>query len=159
MDSNRSKPKSKDRPTLDSVKLSSTNADTDTANENGDIHALTDTVKLSENYNDDRLGGGLENPAYYGNYLAPYDSPDKDTKPKTSSSSSPYDYIDHEKLKKDDDDFAGDCATLPEDVKGENETNSDRYKRLISSEPDESPDDGYLKSPKRDTVFQFPSAN
>lgn len=164
MDSNRSKPKSKERPKLDSVRSTSDNADTETANENGYIRASTDTVKLSESYNDDRLGCGLENPGYDGTYLAPYDSSDADKKPKTSSSSSPspYDYIDHEKLKKVDEDFdnlVGDYATLPEDLKVEKETNSDRYKRLISSEPEVSPDDGYLKSPKRDQTFQFPSTN
>ncbi|XP_060592575.1 uncharacterized protein LOC132747263 isoform X3 [Ruditapes philippinarum] len=165
MDSNRTKPKTKERPKLDTFNSQEENAK---AEPNGDVRASTDTVKLAENYNDDQLGRGVDNPGYEDSYIAPYDSAEGGTKPKTSSSSpSPYDYIDNEKLKRDDADFeddklAGDYATLPDDGNedGDNDAeNNERYKRFISSEPEDSADDGYLKSPKRDNVFEFPDTS
>ena len=167
MDSNRTKPKSKERPKLDT--FSSQEDGKAKAETNGDIRASTDTVKLAEHYNEDHIGRGVDNPGYEDNYIAPYDSADGEVKPKTSTSSpSPYDYIDNEKLKRDDDAFenenmAGDYATLPDDPDdkdgGHAAEDNERYKRFISSEPEDSADDGYLKSPKRDNTFEFPDVN
>lgn len=160
MDSNRTKPKVKERPTLATFSSPEGNKEL-----NGDIRVSTDTVKLADDYNEDHVGRGVENPGYEGNYIAPYDSAEGETKSKTiSSSSSPYDYIDHEKLKKDDEEFeneklAGEYATLPECADSPNDMEDDRYKRFISSDAEQSPDDGYLKSPKRDKSFEFPDTS
>ncbi|XP_053396764.1 SCO-spondin-like isoform X2 [Mercenaria mercenaria] len=166
VDSNRKKPKSKERPKLDTFNSQEDKGNTEA---NGDVRASADTVKLADNYNEDNLGRGVENPGYDDNYIAPYDSAEGETKPKTSTSSpSPYDYIDNAKLQRDDEDYeneklAGDYATLPDDTEqnvADDTEESDRYKRFISSEPEESPDDdGYMKSPKRDKTFEFPDTN
>jgi hypothetical protein len=164
MDSTRTTNNVKERPKLQTFAPVKAN----TIISNGHISA-SDTVKLSENYSDDNLGFGVENPGYVGSYMTPYD--EKTHKSENSSSTSPYDYIDNDKLQRDDNEFEnldGDYARLPEltdqispDMLASSsaitdESHSERYKRFISSEPEESPDDGYLKSPKRDTQFEFP---
>lgn len=161
VDSTKSKNKPKDRPALGTFKPLPKRKDSEK-----DIIDITlsttdqneDTDSFSEpDYNPDI---GVDNPGYDPMLFNLPSAGQRTDKKETS----PYDYIDHNKLKRDDEEFERNMAsslTHPKtvDLKMEQEPEEERYKKFLprSSEVQVG-EDGYLRSPTRNEKFQFPDS-
>lgn len=200
MDSTKSKDKSKERPSLETFKGRSDNADSGSGKGTSMSSKLVDkedTVDGSGEFNEERDPDlGVENPGYDPTLFTSQDTVGQTDRKETETS--PYDYIDHEKLKRDDEEFeakGGDYLTHPKSVElpeeqeteryvdhdklmrtgkasaasggdspgpaeGQDEQGEERYKRIITRDPEPpTDDDGYLRSPTRNDKFEFPKTD
>lgn len=163
IDSTRSKDRLKERPVLSSFKP---------PNKSHEVDARIDTTlplsaelqnEETDSFTDSdcEFHDGIDNPGYDPTLFGKADG--KVTRDKQESS--PYDYIDHNKLKRDDEEFEkskdADYLTHPKTVDGESdELHGKRYSTFITRDTDPPVDsDGYLRSPTRNEVFVFPDVD
>ena len=159
VDSTRSKNKPKERPHMSTFKA--------TVDDNAIGIPVDKTLPLSNEINDDtvsftdserHLDIALDNPGYEPTLFEVSNSTATTNKKETS----PYDYIDHDKLKRDDaecEQTGTDELTYPKTVDDEPQaSHNGRYQKLIVRDQDPEEDaDGYLRSPSARGVFVFPS--
>ncbi|XP_052807331.1 uncharacterized protein LOC128236487 isoform X7 [Mya arenaria] len=158
MDSTRAKDRPNERPSLETFSASKKSTDSETSLktpetippfENGDVRPFVEP----NHYVDSNPDLGVDNPGYFNATGGEGSSP---------TSKSPYDYIDHDKLKKDDAEFENafdDASSNEFNGYPESQADESHYKRFISSDGSEVANDGYLTSPKRDNTFEFSSPN
>jgi len=122
--------------------------DTPTANVN--VWQPSDTLKPGTS----ELDGAFDNPGYTSGAPGLDDG-------KGTIRSSAYDYIDHDKLKRDDEAFEESMDDYMTDVPSGStsiQNDDDHYKRFIRNDSvTENPNDGYLTSPTRNKTFDFPT--
>ncbi|XP_052241203.1 uncharacterized protein LOC127851453 isoform X1 [Dreissena polymorpha] len=157
VDSTRAKSKSKERPSLSTVPQSTSSKGSSDSNTHlnemsNDRSSAFESDRLSlstpnEYTSDKDPGMGVGNPGYDPAYFTAISGEENSGK-----SSSPYDYIDHDKLQRDEAGF--DIPAHPREannVASPDVGHEDHYKRVITPTID-TDDDGYLKSPKRISV-------